>query len=144
MRVKVFEPFRSFKPLHGDFDRLFNEFAKGPESESTVWSPYVDVYETENGYILKAEIPGINREDIKLDINKNTLTLKGEKKFEEKVERDKYIRVERRYGTFSRSFTLSDKVDKENISANYKDGVLEITMPKKEEAKPKEIKVEVN
>ena len=144
MRVKVFEPFRSFKPFYGDFDRWFNEVAKGSETKDAVWNPNVDVYETDNSYVLKADLPGINKEDINLDINNNTLTLKGEKKFEEKVEKDKYLRIERRYGSFSRSFTLSDKVDKENISANYKDGVLEVTLPKKEEAKPKEIKVEVN
>ncbi len=148
MRVKVWEPFRSFKPFYGDFDRLFDEAARGitPEgvSASGTWHPSVDVYETENSYVLKAELPGINKEDIKIDINNNALTLQGEKKFEEKVEKDKYVRIERRYGSFSRAFTLSEKMDKENITANYKDGVLEVTLPKKEEAKPKEIKVEVN
>lgn len=144
MRVKVFEPFRSFKPFYGDFDNWFNSVAKGSESEGAAWNPSVDVYETENSYVLKADLPGIKKEDINLDVNNNTLTIKGDKKFEEKVEKDNYLRIERRYGSFSRSFTLSEKVDKENISANYKDGVLEVTLPKKEEAKPKEIKVEVN
>lgn len=144
MRVKVFEPFRSFKPFYGDFDSWFNGVASRSESEGTVWNPNVDVYETENSYVLKADLPGIKKEDIQLDVNNNTLTIKGDRKFEEKVEKDNYLRIERRYGSFSRSFTLSDKVDKENIAANYKDGVLEVTLPKKEEAKPKEIKVEVN
>ena len=77
-------------------------------------------------------------------MNDNTLTIKGEKKFEEKVEKDNYVRVERSYGTFSRSFVLSDNVNTEGITANYKEGVLELTLPKKEEAKPKEIKVQIN
>jgi len=144
MRVKVFEPFRSFKPFYGDFDSWFNGVANGSESEGAAWNPSVDIYETENSYVLKADLPGIRKEDINLDVNNNTLTIKGDKKFEEKVEKDNYLRIERRYGSFSRSFTLSEKVDKENITANYKDGVLEVTLPKKEEAKPKEIKVEVN
>lgn len=148
MRVKVWEPFRSFKPFHGDFDRFFNEVARGiaPEgvAASGAWHPNVDVYETDDSYVLKADLPGINKEDIKIDLNNDSLTLTGERKFEEKVEKDKYVRIERRYGSFSRSFALSDRVDRENIAANYKDGVLEITLPKKQEAKPKEIKVEVN
>jgi HSP20 family protein len=144
MRVKVFEPFRSFKPFYSDFDSWFNGAANGPESEGVAWNPSVDVYETDNSYVLKADLPGIKKEDINLDVNNNTLTIKGDKIFEEKVEKDNYLRIERRYGSFSRSFTLSEKVDKENITANYKNGVLEVTLPKKEEAKPKEIKVEVN
>lgn len=148
MRIKVLEPFRGLRPFYGDFDKWFDEIAnanspvRGPANGT--WHPNVDVYETEGGYVLKAELPGVNKEDIKIDVNNNTLTLKGEKKFEERTEKDKYIRVERTYGSFTRTFTLSDKVDSENIKAAYKDGVLEITLPKKEEAKPKEIKVEVN
>ncbi|MEW6146091.1 MAG: Hsp20/alpha crystallin family protein [Thermodesulfobacteriota bacterium] len=148
MRIKVWEPFRSFRPVYGDFDKWFDEVAsahspvKAPANGT--WHPYVDVYETEGGYVLKAELPGVNKEDIKIDVSNSTLTLKGEKKFEEKTEKDKYVRIERSYGSFTRTFALSDKVDSENIKAAYKDGVLEITLPKKEEAKPKEIKVEVN
>jgi HSP20 family protein len=104
----------------------------------------VDISENENAYVLKAELPGVSREDINIDINNKMLTLKGEKKFEEKTEKENYVRVERSYGSFSRTFALSDKVDTENVKASYKDGVLEVTLPKKEEAKPREIKVEVN
>lgn len=148
MRIKVWEPFRSFRPSYGEFDRWFDEVAnaysavKAPANGT--WNPSVDVYETEDSYVLKAELPGVNKEDIKIDINNNTLTLKGEKKLEQKTEKDNYVRIERRYGSFMRTFALSDKVDSGNIKAGYKDGVLEITLPKKEEAKPKEIKVEVN
>ena len=148
MRIKVWEPFRSFRPFYGDFDKWFDETANPdfPASAATngTWHPNVDVYETENSYVLKADLPGVNKEDIKIDINNGALTLKGEKKFEEKTEKDNYMRIERSYGSFTRTFALSDKVDSENIKAGYKDGVLEVTLPKKEEAKPKEIKVEIN
>ncbi|MFI5322354.1 MAG: Hsp20/alpha crystallin family protein [Thermodesulfobacteriota bacterium] len=138
MRVQVWEPFRSFRPFYKDFDNANTSAING------TWHPSVDVYEKENGYVLKAELPGVNKEDIKLDITNKTLTLKGEKKFEEKNEKENYVRIERSYGSFTRTFALPDKVETENIKATYKEGVLEITLPKKEEAKPKEIKVEVN
>ncbi len=142
MRLKVWEPFRSFKPFYGDMERWFDD---APGSvEERAWRPDVDVYETEGSYVLKADLPGINKEDIKIDVNDNTLTFKGEKKFEEKTEKEGYVRVERSYGSFTRSFSLSDNVDPENIKASYKDGVLEITLAKREEAKPKEINIEVN
>lgn len=148
MRVRVWEPFRSFRPFYGGFDKWFDEAANTLSTESAptngTWHPNVDVYENEGSYVLKAELPGVNKEDIRIDINNNALTLKGEKKFEEKTEKDNYVRIERSYGSFTRTFVLPDKVDSESIKANYKDGVLEITLPKKEEAKPKEIKVEVN
>lgn len=137
MRLRVWEPFRRVAPFYADFDKLANE------AEGT-WHPSVDISENDNAFVLKAELPGVNREDINIDINNKTLTLKGEKKFEEKTEKENYVRVERSYGSFSRTFALSDKVDTENVKASYKDGVLEVTLPKKEEAKPKEIKVEVN
>ncbi len=147
MRLKVWEPFREFKPFYRNVDRLNNEFGKGYYGEATgeeTWSPKVDIYETDGSFVLNAELPGLKKEEIKIDLNDNTLTLKGEKKFEEKVEKESYVRVESSYGSFARSFTLSDNVNTENITANYKDGVLEVTLPKKEEVKPKEIKVEIN
>jgi len=148
MRLKVWEPFREFRPFYKDVDRLANEFGLSAQSaertDDASMSPKVDIYETENSYVLNAELPGLKKEDIKIDLNDNTLTLKGEKKFEEKVEKENYVRVERSYGNFTRSFVLSDNVNADNITASYKDGVLEVTLPKKEEAKPKEIKVEIN
>lgn len=142
MRLKVWEPFGGFKPFHGDLNNWFDE-VEGALDRSA-WHPKVDVFETADSFKLKADLPGVAKEDIKIDINNGTLSLKGEKKFEEKVEKENYLRVERSYGTFTRSFSLSENVNTENITANYKDGVLEITLPKKEEAKPKEITVEVN
>ena len=148
MRLKVWEPYRSFKPFHRNVGRFFNEFDWGLQPaeglDDTTWAPKVDIYETDSSYVLNAELPGLTKEEINIDVNDNTLTLKGEKKFEEKVEKDNYVRVERNYGNFARSFALSDDVNPEGITASYKEGVLELTLPKKEEAKPKEIKVEIN
>lgn len=148
MRLKVWEPRRRFKPFYNDVDRFFNEFGWGVHPaeglDDATWSPKVDIYETDNSYVLNAELPGLTKEEINIDLNDNTLTLKGEKKFEEKVEKESYVRVERSYGNFARSFVLSEDVNPEGITANYKEGVLEVTLPKKEEAKPKEIKVEIN
>src|SRR3989337_75350 len=106
--------------------------------------PAVDIYETNDSFVVSADLPGLNKDEIQIDLKDNTLTLKGEKKFEEKVSKDNYIRVERAYGSFVRSFTLPQNVDPEKIKAEYKEGVLEITIPKKEEAKPKQIKVELS
>jgi len=148
MRLKVWEPHRSFRPFQRNVGRFFNEFDWGHQDaeglDDTTWTPKVDIYETDNSYVLNAELPGLTKEEINIDVNDNTLTLKGEKKFEEKVEKDNYVRVERHYGSFSRSFVLSEDVNPEAIKASYKEGVLELTLPKKEEAKPKEIKVEIN
>lgn len=150
MRLRVWEPFRNFKPFYGDFERWFDETAgvldeRTRHTNADVYeTPKVDVYETDDSYVLKADLPGLKKEDIKIDVHDNTLTFKGEKKVEKKTEKDNYVRVERSYGSFKRSFTLSDNVDSENIKAGYKDGVLEITLVKKEEAKPKEINIEVN
>jgi len=145
MRLKVWEPYRGFRPFHGDFERFFGlDQEQTQELNEASWSPKVDVYETQESYVLNAELPGLKKEEINIDVNDNILTINGEKKFEEKVEKDSYVRVERNYGSFSRSFTLSDDVNTESIQASYKEGVLELTLPKKEEAKPKEIKVEIN
>ena len=148
MRLKVWEPHRRLRPFYRDSDKFFNEFGWGQEQteelDEASWAPKVDIYETKDNYVLNAELPGLTKEDISIDLNDNTLTLKGERKFEEKVEKDNYVRVERSYGSFARSFVLSDNVNAEAVTANYKDGMLEVTLPKKEEAKPKEIKVEIN
>lgn len=148
MRLKVWEPHRGFRPFYNNVDRFINEFGQGLQPaeglDDATWTPKVDIYETESCYVLNAELPGLTKEEINIDVNDNTLTLKGEKKFEERVEKDNYVRVERSYGNFARSFVLSDDVNTEGITANYNQGVLELTLPKKEEAKPKEIKVEIN
>lgn len=124
-------------------NRMFAEFYG--ESFSRGWLPPVDIYETENHeVVLKAELPDMKREDINLTFENGVLTLKGERKFDHEIRKDSYHRRERRFGAFSRSFTLPNTVDATRISASYKDGVLTITLPQREEAKPKQISVSVD
>jgi HSP20 family protein len=130
-----------------EFDRLFREafspaLAEGEVSTRT-WAPPVDIYENGDSLVLKAELPGINPDDVEIRVEDNTLYLKGERKFEKEVKEQNYHRVERTYGTFTRTFTLPNSVDADKVNASYKDGVLTLTMPKKEEAKPKTIKINV-
>lgn len=120
-------------------NRLFSEGAS-----ARPWSPAVDVFETENDVVLKADLPGVEPKDVDVRMENGTLTLKGERKFASEKTEKGYHRAERGYGAFSRYFTLPDSVDGEKVSAAYKDGVLTVTLPKKEVAKPRSIKVEVN
>jgi HSP20 family protein len=127
-----------------EIDRLNRMFSdmRG-EGLGRGWVPAVDIYETDSHeVVLKAELPDMKREDIGLTVENNVLTLKGERKLESDVRRDQYQRVERLYGTFTRSFTLPSTVDATDIKASYKDGVLTIRLPQREEAKPKQITVE--
>ncbi len=150
VRLMVRDPWRDFGTLQDRVNKMFDQTVRTlyPETEEELergtWAPAVDIHETEDSFVVKADLPGVNKDDIQIDLKDNTITLKGERKFENKVSKDNYIRVERSYGTFVRSFTLPQNVDAEKIKAAYKDGVLELTLPKKEEAKPKQIKVEVN
>jgi HSP20 family protein len=131
-------------------NRMFEETLGGryPAEREEVgrgmWTPAVDIHETNDSYVVKADLPGVNKDDIHVDIRDNTLTIRGEKKYEEKVSKDNYVRTERAYGTFLRSLILPQNVDADKIEAKYKDGVLELTIPKKEEAKPKQIEINVN
>jgi len=147
MRVSLnrFEPFR-VSTLQDQFNRLFNgAFERSAEEGSlTSWAPAVDIYETEHELVVKADIPEIKPEELDIRVENNILTIRGERKFEKKVNENNYLRVERTYGSFSRSFSLANTVNSEAIKAEYKDGVLTLTVPKREEAKPKQIKVNVN
>lgn len=148
--LRVLDPWKDFGSLQERINRMFDDTIRtlyptdGEELEKGTWAPAVDIYETNDSFVVSADLPGLNKDEIQIDLKDNTLTLKGEKKFEEKVSEDNYIRVERAYGSFVRSFTLPQNVDPEKIKAKYKEGVLEITIPKKEEAKPKQIKVELS
>ena len=147
MRASIvrFEPFRGVTSLQEQINRLFNEaFDRSTEEGSlTTWAPSVDIYETEHELVVKADLPDVKPEDLDIRVENNILTIRGERKFEKKVDEDKYLRVERSYGSFSRSFSLANTVNTEAIKADYKDGVLTLTIPKREEAKPKQIKVQV-
>jgi HSP20 family protein len=109
----------------------------------TGWTPSCDVYETDNEIVIKAELPGVKKEDAKVGIQDGLLTISGERKFEEETKKENYLRVERSYGSFTRSFTLPTRVDQEKVLAEFKDGLLQVTLPKREEAKPKGVEVKV-
>ena len=124
---------------------MFNDVLerKGEESSLTAWAPSVDIYETEHELVIKADIPEVDPKDLDIRVENNILTIRGERKFEKKVSEENYLRVERAYGSFARSFTLANTVNSEAIKADYQNGVLTLSIPKKEEAKPKQIKVNV-
>jgi HSP20 family protein len=111
-------------------------------SSTTEWNPAVDIFETENEVVIKAELPGMEAKDIDIRLENNVLTLKGERRFLSEAKEENYHRVEREYGTFSRSFSLPSAVKEDKIKAEYKDGMLRVMLPKKEEVKPKAIKIE--
>jgi HSP20 family protein len=141
-----FEPFRGVNTLQELINRLFSEaFDRSSDQASLAsWAPAVDIYETEHELVVKADLPDVKPEDLDVRVENNILTIRGERKFEKKVHEENYLRVERAYGTFSRSFSLASTVNTEAIKADYKDGVLSLTIPKREEAKPKQIKVQIS
>ena len=126
-------------------NRLFNDFfgRATQEQNLTTWAPAVDIYEAEQELVVKADLPDIKPEELDIRVENNILTIRGERKFEKKVDEKNYLRVERAYGSFSRSFSLANTVNTEAIKADYQDGVLTLRIPKREEAKPKQIKVNV-
>jgi HSP20 family protein len=140
------EPFRGLSTLQDQFNRLFNEsFRNQPEESAlTTWAPAVDIYETPNELVVKADLPDVNEKDIDVRVENNLLTIRGERKFEKSVSEENFLRVERTYGAFSRSFSLPNTVNAEKIGAEYKNGVLTVTLPKREESKPRQVKVTVN
>jgi len=140
-----FHPFRGVSTLQDQINRLFYEtFDRSSEEASlTPWAPAVDIYETEQNLVVKADLPDIKPEEIDIRVENNILTIRGERQFEKKVNESNYLRVERAYGSFSRSFSLANTVNTEAIQAEYKNGVLTLTIPKREEAKPKQIKIRV-
>src|SRR2546422_4020675 len=144
------DPVREFSTLQdrmNRMNRLFRESysPEGPEEAltTTSFAPPVDIYEDEHNITLKLEVPGIDEKDIDVRIENNTLTVHGERKFEKEEKEENFRRVERQYGSFTRSFTLPNTVDPEQVNATYNKGVLKVTLAKKAEAKPKQIKVNV-
>jgi len=140
------EPFHELATLQDRINRVFRESYSGDRDDSLTTSsfaPAVDVYEDEHKVALKIEVPGIDEKDIDVHVENNTLTVHGERKIEKEEKEENYRRVERQYGSFTRTFTLPPTVDTDNVSAHYDKGVLKINLPKKAEAKPKQIKVNV-
>ena len=132
------DPLQNLRFFEDAVTRLMSE----PRA-SRPWSPAVDIVETENELVVKADLPDVKPEDLDIRVENNILTIRGQRRFEKKVNEDNYLRVERAYGSFSRSFSLANTVNTEAIKADYKDGVLSLSVPKREEAKPKQIKVNV-
>ena len=143
MAIVRWEPARELASMEIDrLNQMFSDFYG--QAFSRAWVPAVDIYETDaHEVVLKAELPDMKREDINLTFENGVLTLKGERKFEQEAKKENFQRIERRHGAFSRSFTLPNTVDATRISAAYKDGVLTIRLPQREEAKPKQIAVNV-
>jgi HSP20 family protein len=131
-----------FSLLQNRLNRLFEPFAE-ETLPLTTWVPACDIYETDKEIVVKAELPGLKKEDVFVSIENNVLMIRGERKFEEEVKRESFHRVERTYGEFLRSFTLPTFIDANKILAEFKDGLLMVTLPKREEAKPKQIEVKV-
>ena len=146
--ITRWDPFQEFNTLQSRMNQLLrNSLSNGNHSDealtSTSFAPAVDVYEDEHQVKLKIEVPGIDEKDIDVRIENNTLTVHGERKLEKEEKEENFRRVERQYGSFTRTFTLPTTVDSEKVSATYDKGVLKIALPKKAEAKPKQIKVTV-
>ena len=139
------DPSRAAMTLQEQLSRVFGDVPEhtGEESNLTPWAPDVDIYETEHELVVKADLPDVNPQDLDIHVENNILTIRGERKFENKVKEENYLRVERAYGSFSRSFSLANSVNSEAIKADYQNGVLTLSIPKREEAKPKQIKVSV-
>ena len=142
--------FDRWEPSHGtspdsQLNRLFNDFLgrAAQEQNLTAWAPAVDIYEAEHELVVKADLPDIMPDELDIRVENNILTIRGERKFEKEAQQKNYLRIERAYGSFARSFSLASTVNTDAIKAGYKDGVLTLNVPKREEAKPKQIKVNV-
>ncbi len=140
------DPFRELSKVQDQVNRFFEDsfLRRAGDSSLTAWAPEVDIHETADALVLEADLPGIDEKDLDIRVENNILTIAGERKFEKKVNEENYLRVERSYGSFSRSFSLPHTINTEQIQADYRNGVLTIRLPKREEAKPKKIKIAVN
>lgn len=144
MSIIKYDPFRELRSLQDEMNRLFlTNYSRGSEEGFTsgAWSPKVDIFENKENLVIEAELPGMKREDVDVSIENNVLTLRGERKFEKKDEGDNYHRVERSYGSFTRSFTLPQTVTAEGAAADFKNGVLRVQLLKREETKARKIEI---
>ncbi len=145
MSIIKYDPFRELKSLQDEMNRIFHSNFPAQftheDMASGGWSPSVDIFESEGEIVFEAELPGMKREDFEVSIENNVITLKGERRFEKKDEADNYHRVERAYGAFTRSFSLPRSVSADNTTADFRNGVLRVSLPKKEEAKARKIEI---
>ena len=152
MQILRWEPFRELTTMHENLNRVFSDvfpraFARplaGEEPGVRVWAPATDIFETAKNMVFKVELAGVDPNDVEVRVENNTLYVKGQRKAEKEVKEQKYHHVERSFGSFARSFALPHSVEGEQVAAEYKDGILTLTFPKKEEAKPKTIKISVS
>ena len=143
--ITRFDPFRELTTLHNTLNRVLQTSGANDELMTTgSFIPPVDIYEDEHGISLRLEVPGVKEEDLDIRLENNTLTVRGERKFEKEEKEENFHRIERRYGSFSRSFTLPNTVDTESAKADYRDGLLTIQLGKRAEAKPKQIRLGVS
>jgi len=147
MALVKYNPLRELRSMQEQMNKLlnlsWNHDLSGEDLKEGIWQPSVDIYETEDSIVIKAELPDVNQKDIEVRIEDSTLILRGERKHEGDVKKENYHRIERYFGTFQRSFSLPTTVQQDNVSATCERGVLTITLPKKEDTRPKQIKVEV-
>src|SRR5881397_709511 len=145
MSIVRYDPFRDLRTLQEEVNRLFTgNLARAFDDEGIArgsWNPSVDIYENKDQIVLEAELPGMKREDFDLSVENNVITLRGERQFEKQDDSDNYHRVERSYGSFTRSFTLPQTVSAEGATAEYSNGVLRVTLPKREETKARRIEI---
>ena len=145
MNMIKYDPFRELRSLQDEMTRLFAGVTPRThgrdEMTGGAWIPSVDIYEDQNRLVLEADLPGIKRDDFEISVENNVITLRGERKFEKKVEGDNYHRVERSYGNFTRSFTLPQSVTAEGASAEFENGILRVSLPKREETKARKIEI---
>jgi len=145
MAITHWNPYSELATVQDQMNRLFRNIWGGgqrDEADYGAWMPAVDLREEEKQYVIEADLPGVKKDDIEINIENNVLSLSGERRFENEEKKDAYHRIERTYGKFMRSFTLPVRVDTEKVSATYKDGILEVKVPKTEESLPKKIKVQ--
>lgn len=147
MAIVRFDPFRELASMQDRINRIFGEAYRRGDDDITMradWAPAVDIFENDqHEIVIKAEIPGLKKDDIDVSVENSTLTLRGKRERETEVKEEQYHRVERAYGMFSRSFSLPQTVDASRVHAEYKDGVLTLTLPKREEAKPRQVQVQI-
>ena len=146
MAIVRWNPTRDLTQMREEMDRLFGQFLRRGEGEEAtwgqgLWAPPVDIYETDDAFMLKAELPGFKKDDVNIEVHENRLIIRGERKRETEAKEDQYHRLERAYGRFERAFWLPTTVDAEHIQASFKNGVLELRLPKSPAAKPKQIPI---
>jgi HSP20 family protein len=151
MALVRWNPNRELANFEREFNRMLNSLGRGfnfdrdvdQELENAVWSPLTDISETDDEYVMKMDLPGVKKDDVKISVQNGELIISGERKEEKEEKKTQHHRIERNYGKYYRSFTLPENVDEENIEAEFNDGSLTVKVPKTEEAKPKEIDVKV-